>query len=141
MTGKYRLSTLGCKVNQYESQQIRELLESHGLRPALPSQSADIAVINTCAVTAAALRKSRQAIRRLARDGTPVVVVGCGASADSENLGRIPGVIAIVDHESDRIALLTSCIVETLKNPPSRSTSETLPHSRNRPKAPTRQTN
>ncbi|MCH9001839.1 MAG: MiaB/RimO family radical SAM methylthiotransferase [Planctomycetes bacterium] len=141
MAGKYRLSTLGCKVNQYESQQIRELLESHGLRPALPSQSADIAVINTCAVTAAALRKSRQAIRRLARDGTPVVVVGCGASADGEILGRIPGVIATIDHASDRIAQLKSCIIESLKNTPSRSTSETLPHSRTRPQAPTAQRN
>ena len=141
MAGKYRLSTLGCKVNQYESQQIRELFESHGLCPALPSQVADIAVINTCAVTVSALRKSRQAIRRLARDGTPVVVVGCGASADGEVLARIPGVIATVDHVSDRIAQLESCIVEALKKNPSRSNSETEPHSRTRPKAPTAQRN
>ncbi len=141
MAGKYRLSTLGCKVNQYESQQIRELLESLGLQPAAASESADIAVINTCAVTASALRKSRQAIRRLARQGTPVVVVGCGASAEGDVLGQISGVVATIDHVSDEKAQLKACIIEALKRTPSRSTNETLPHGHARPWAPAAERN
>ena len=68
MVAKYRVVTLGCKVNQYETQQIRELLESLGLTPAPPEQPAELTVINTCAVTATAARKSRQAIRRATRE-------------------------------------------------------------------------
>src|SRR3990172_10451584 len=66
MAGKYVLTTLGCKVNQYESQEVREALESFGLRPARFGETADLAVVNTCAVTAQAARKNRQAIRKLA---------------------------------------------------------------------------
>jgi threonylcarbamoyladenosine tRNA methylthiotransferase MtaB len=102
MAGKYLLVTLGCKVNQYESQQIRQHLDSIGLQPAEPGETADLAVVNTCAVTREALRKSRQAIRRASRDGnTPVLVVGCGSRADPHGLRRLPGVIAAVSYDDD----------------------------------------
>ena len=54
MCRKYQLRTLGCKVNQYESQQLREILESHGWRAARPDETADLALVNSCAVTASA---------------------------------------------------------------------------------------
>ncbi len=102
MAWKYRLATLGCKVNQYESQQIRDVLASFAFRPARHGERADIAVVNTCAVTASASRKSRQAIRRVGDAGrTPVVVVGCGASADAERLRAIDGVEAVIGHDTD----------------------------------------
>ena len=56
--------TLGCKVNQYESQAIAEELECLGFKIALPSSVCDLYVINTCTVTAESDRKARQFIRR-----------------------------------------------------------------------------
>ncbi|MFQ5589779.1 MAG: MiaB/RimO family radical SAM methylthiotransferase [Phycisphaerae bacterium] len=102
MPGKYLLTTLGCKVNQYDSQRIRETLEALGWRPAQGGEKPDIAVVNTCAVTATASAKSRQLIRRIACGGdTPVYVVGCGAGADAERIRRIHGVHTILDHSVD----------------------------------------
>ena len=113
MPKKYVLTTLGCKVNQYESQQIRETLDSLGLHPARNHETPDIAIVNTCAVTVSALRKSRQAIRRVARDGrTPVIVVGCGATAGSEHLRRIRGVIATLGHAADACTALGQLVHE-----------------------------
>ena len=111
MSGKYRLATLGCKVNQYESQQFRELLESLGLRPAGPHETADLAVVNTCAVTISAGAKSRQAVRRLARDGASVVVIGCGASADAQRLRGIPGVAGVWGHDDDATEKLRNLVI------------------------------
>ena len=56
--------TLGCKVNQYESQAIAELFEARGFEICQPSQVCDVYVINTCTVTAESDRKARQFIRR-----------------------------------------------------------------------------
>ncbi|MCO6438812.1 MAG: MiaB/RimO family radical SAM methylthiotransferase [Phycisphaerae bacterium] len=102
MGWKYRVSTLGCKVNQYESQQVREILESLGGKPALQGEQASIAVVNTCAVTTNALRRSGQEVRRLL--GGPaeqIVVFGCGASADADRFRRIDGVDAVWGHGTD----------------------------------------
>ena len=107
MVAKYVLSTLGCKVNQYESQQLREMLESLGMQQAQPGEIPDLAVVNTCAVTVAASRKSRQTIRRLTHGGqTPVIVVGCGASADAERLRNLTGVTAVLGHDVNACAEL-----------------------------------
>ena len=62
---KYIISTLGCKVNQYETQAMETLLQQKGHRRAVPGELADAVIINTCAVTAESGRKSRQTIRRL----------------------------------------------------------------------------
>jgi threonylcarbamoyladenosine tRNA methylthiotransferase MtaB len=107
MVGKYQISTLGCKVNQYESQRLREVLESLGMREAGPGDQPSLAVVNTCAVTVGASSKNRKLIRRLARGGqTSVVVVGCGASADGEQLRRLDGVTAVLGHNVDAPAEL-----------------------------------
>lgn len=116
MWQNYRITTLGCKVNQYESQQLREVLESLGLRPAGRHESPHVAVVNTCAVTTTALSKSRQAVRKLARDGrTAVFVVGCGASADAERLRRINGVKAVLGHSVDICQELRSLLAPRLE--------------------------
>src|ERR1700752_1186005 len=60
-----RLVTLGCKVNQYETQHVKETLEANGYREAADSEAADLCVINTCTVTAEADAKGRQLIHRL----------------------------------------------------------------------------
>jgi threonylcarbamoyladenosine tRNA methylthiotransferase MtaB len=79
----YRLADLGCKVNQYETQLIAERLEAAGLVPAAAGRPADLCLINTCAVTAAAAAKSARAVRQARRrnPGTLVVVAGCAVSA------------------------------------------------------------
>ena len=89
---KYIIATLGCKVNQYETQAMENALRAHGHEPASQGERADAVIVNTCAVTAESGRKSRQTIRRL-MDENPGAVVGvCGCysqlSPDSaEKLG------------------------------------------------------
>lgn len=73
----FRILTLGCRVNITESRGIKEALMSAGMREAEEGESPDIAVVNTCAVTAESERKSRQAVRRICGGGTKVIVTGC----------------------------------------------------------------
>ena len=89
---KYAITTLGCKVNQYETQAMETILQSHGHEPAAPGEIADAVLVNTCAVTAESGRKSRQAIRRLKEENPDAVIGVCGCYAqltpkDSEDLG------------------------------------------------------
>jgi len=74
----FSINTLGCKVNQYESQQIRELLERLGLRRSDSSGKPDLVVVNTCCVTHTASAKSRQYIRKIRRLHPDAVIVVCG---------------------------------------------------------------
>ncbi len=89
---KYIISTLGCKVNQYETQAMETLLQSHGHEPAKAGERADAVIVNTCAVTAESGRKSRQTIRRLREEnpGAVIAVCGCYSQLDpdeAEELG------------------------------------------------------
>ena len=74
----FSINTLGCKVNQYESQQIRELLERLGLHQIETPEKPDLAVINTCCVTHTASAKSRQFIRKAQKLTPDAVIVVCG---------------------------------------------------------------
>ena len=56
---KYIITTLGCKVNQYETQAMEAILQADGHEPASPGELADAVIVNTCAVTAESGRKSR----------------------------------------------------------------------------------
>jgi threonylcarbamoyladenosine tRNA methylthiotransferase MtaB len=93
-----RLVTLGCKVNQYETQLVKEALEQNGYREAAEGETADLCVVNTCTVTGEGDSKSRQVIRQLARHnpGTRTLVMGCYATRDPEAVSRLPGVFEIV---------------------------------------------
>lgn len=75
---KYIISTLGCKVNQYETQAMETMLRQRGIDPASPGELADIVIVNTCAVTAESGRKSRQTIRHLRGENPGAVVAVCG---------------------------------------------------------------
>ena len=81
---KVAFYTLGCKVNQYESRALLELLEKEGFERT--SRGADVCVINTCAVTAESERKGRQTIRRAVREnpGAYVLVTGCAVQVDPD---------------------------------------------------------
>ncbi len=86
--------TLGCKVNQYETQALREAIISSGYVEASKSAPADLCVINTCTVTSTSDEKSRQQIRKIIRKNpeATVIVTGCYAESDSETIKMIDGV-------------------------------------------------
>lgn len=71
-------TTLGCKVNQYETQRILDSFEERGFAITEFTAPADIYVINTCSVTQAAERKSRQMVRKVARQNPDAIVVMTG---------------------------------------------------------------
>jgi threonylcarbamoyladenosine tRNA methylthiotransferase MtaB len=93
-----RLVTLGCKVNQYETQWVKEALEASGYREAAEGERADLCLVNTCTVTAEADAKGRQFIRRLAQanPGAAVVVMGCFATRDPDAVARLSGVTKVI---------------------------------------------
>ncbi|NEY90065.1 tRNA (N(6)-L-threonylcarbamoyladenosine(37)-C(2))-methylthiotransferase MtaB [Tabrizicola oligotrophica] len=87
-------STLGCRLNAYETEAMKELAEAAGVEGAV--------VVNTCAVTAEAVRKAKQEIRRLAREnpGSPVIVTGCAAQTEPETFAAMPEVTRVIgNHE------------------------------------------
>ncbi len=93
-----RLVTLGCKVNQYETQLVREALERQGYREAADDEAADLCVVNTCTVTSNGDSRSRQVIRQLAKQnpGTQTIVMGCYATRDPEAVRRLPAVSDVI---------------------------------------------
>jgi threonylcarbamoyladenosine tRNA methylthiotransferase MtaB len=78
---KVALTTLGCKVNQYETQKILESFEARGFEVVPFDSPADVYVINTCSVTQSAEAKSRQTVRRAARQNPNAIVVMTGCYA------------------------------------------------------------
>jgi threonylcarbamoyladenosine tRNA methylthiotransferase MtaB len=89
--------TLGCKVNQYETELVREGLRGIGYEDA-GDGAADLCVVNTCTVTHEGDAKSRQAIRRLARENpeSRIVVMGCYATRAPQELAVLPNVVEVV---------------------------------------------
>jgi threonylcarbamoyladenosine tRNA methylthiotransferase MtaB len=87
-------ATLGCRLNAYETEAMKELATAAGV--------ANAVVVNTCAVTAEAVRKSRQEIRRLAREnpGAAIIVTGCAAQTEPATFAAMPEVSAVIgNHE------------------------------------------
>jgi threonylcarbamoyladenosine tRNA methylthiotransferase MtaB len=97
-----RLVTLGCKVNQYETQYVRELLEASGYREAAEGEPAELCIVNTCTVTQEADAKGRQLVRRLAlaNPRSAIVVMGCYATREPQTVGRLPGVVKVITDKS-----------------------------------------
>jgi threonylcarbamoyladenosine tRNA methylthiotransferase MtaB len=96
---RFWIKTLGCKVNQYESQAIRERWQELGLQAANSVEKADLRLINTCTVTSRADRKSRNAISLAARNkhGARLIVTGCLTKFDYQELvKKIGGIDYII---------------------------------------------
>ncbi|MEO0815862.1 MAG: tRNA (N(6)-L-threonylcarbamoyladenosine(37)-C(2))-methylthiotransferase MtaB [Pseudomonadota bacterium] len=89
-----KLITLGCRLNAYESEVMRRHASEAGLGEAV--------IVNTCAVTAEAVRSSRQAIRRAAKDNpnAPVIVTGCAAQIEPERFAEMPEVTRVIDNHA-----------------------------------------
>ena len=102
--------TLGCKVNQYETEAICELFKKAGYEIVQYEDFADVYVINTCTVTAMSDRKSRQIIRRAKKRNPNAVVVatGCYAQTNPEAVAEIEGVNLIVGTD-DRKRIVELC--------------------------------
>jgi threonylcarbamoyladenosine tRNA methylthiotransferase MtaB len=105
---KLKTVTLGCKVNQYETEFLREGLLGIGYRDAAEDDPADLCVVNTCTVTAEGDSKSRQIIRRLARENpaSKIVVMGCYATRAPEEVAALPNVTEVLTDKRELPDLL-----------------------------------
>ena len=95
---KIAIITLGCKTNQYESQAIGEILEKEGYEVIYHLDEADIYIINTCAVTNEAERKSRQFISKLVKQNPKckIFVCGCASQNNQEHFKKLPNVKYVI---------------------------------------------
>ena len=98
MSAKLKTITLGCKVNQYETEFIREGLSQIGYVDAQQDETADLCIVNTCTVTNEGDSKSRKVIRQLARENpdSRIVVMGCYATRAPEEVEALPNVAEVV---------------------------------------------
>lgn len=111
---KYKTYTLGCKVNQFETQALEGKLRERGLIPAGEGGEADLVIVNTCAVTAESGRKSRQAVRRLKNEnpGALLAVCGCFSQLSPEEIKELG---ADVVHGSGDKELFSEAVFKALK--------------------------
>ncbi|MGD8243218.1 MAG: tRNA (N(6)-L-threonylcarbamoyladenosine(37)-C(2))-methylthiotransferase MtaB [Desulfobacterales bacterium] len=114
---KFDITTLGCKVNQFESDAIAQALNAYGWQRVRQGQRADVGIVNTCTVTGKASMQSRQAVRQLMRrhPGARIVVTGCYAQTAPEDIEKIGGVHYIIGHfdKSDIPRMIVASIGET----------------------------
>lgn len=99
--GRLYTTTLGCKINQYETQAIVEAWEAEGWSRAETPGEADAVLVNSCAVTAKAVADLRKAVRRLHRENPEarIVITGCAAQVMAKELSELPGVARVVPQE------------------------------------------
>lgn len=91
--------TLGCRVNQYESDALSAALKEKGVRIVPFGDPADVAVVNTCTVTGESDRKSRQMIRRAAQNAAHVIVTGCFAQIAGDEISSMEGVTFVCGND------------------------------------------
>jgi threonylcarbamoyladenosine tRNA methylthiotransferase MtaB len=102
----FKIVTLGCRVNQYESAYIEERLLEAGWGPAGGSGRSDVIVVNTCTVTQGAAHQSRQEVRKAVRQnpGAFVVVTGCHVQVHADEVSSIAGVGMVTgNHAKERL--------------------------------------
>jgi threonylcarbamoyladenosine tRNA methylthiotransferase MtaB len=104
--------TFGCRLNTYESEVIRNAATSAGIENTI--------VVNTCAVTAEAVRQARQSIRRLAREraGAKIVVTGCAAQTEPQTFLAMPEVAIVLGNDRKLDAKLWQDQVDVLARAP-----------------------
>jgi threonylcarbamoyladenosine tRNA methylthiotransferase MtaB len=118
---KFKIITLGCKVNQAESEGIAGRLAGPDWQPADSPEEADLCLINTCTVTRKAAMQSRQAVRQAIRANPQacVAVTGCYAETDPQALMKIKGLDCIVDQagKSRLPEIIRSCGIAKCDRP------------------------
>lgn len=102
---KFVITTLGCRVNQFESDSIASILKGRGWEKAGRSEKADVCIINTCTVTGKASMQSRQAIRAKIREheGATVIVTGCYAQTEADEIKKIEGVTHVIGQKEKQL--------------------------------------
>jgi len=108
--GSFAVLTFGCRVNQADSQTLESELRARGARP-VSAEEADVVIVNTCSVTAAADQGARQTIRRVARlnPDVRVIVTGCYATRRPDEAAALPRVVGVVANaDKDRLVPLAS---------------------------------
>ncbi|MDX2439959.1 MAG: tRNA (N(6)-L-threonylcarbamoyladenosine(37)-C(2))-methylthiotransferase MtaB [Desulfobacterales bacterium] len=98
---KFTITTLGCKVNQYESEALAQKLSDDGQWViSRDKEIADLCIINTCTVTQKASMQSRQAIRQAIRSHPKarIIVTGCYAQTEPDEINKIKGVHHVIGH-------------------------------------------
>ena len=122
MLKSFAILTLGCKVNHYESQQIRQFLESYGLRQVEPSQQPQLVIVNTCCVTHTASAKSRH-FSHLAQKHHPeaVVICGCLPTVQTDELHAAGENVHVVKDRCDLTATLRSLVATQATTPDAQS--------------------
>lgn len=107
--------TLGCKVNQYDTNAMMELLEQAGFQRVEFHEEADVYLINTCTVTNVADKKSRNMIRRLHKNYPKAVICVCGclAQRSGQEILEMDGVSAVIGTErrGDIVSVVKECLV------------------------------
>jgi len=102
-------TTLGCRLNAYETEAMKDLAAKAGVENAV--------VVNTCAVTAEAVRKARQEIRRLhrAHPGVHIIVTGCAAQTEPETFAAMPEVARVIgNHEKMQPATWSAMVPDLI---------------------------
>ena len=115
-TKKFKVVTLGCRTNQYESQAYTDQLLGLGMTQASDNEQADVCVVNTCTVTESADSSSRHQIRLLAKEnpGAKILVTGCLAERDPSSILQIEGV-SHVEPNATKESLLNKVFPEGVK--------------------------
>ena len=95
---KFYIITLGCKVNQYESQALREAWKALGWRECVSPEQAELLLVNSCAVTASAVSDVRAQVRRLhaLAPQAQILIMGCSAEVQSAEMQALPGVKRVI---------------------------------------------
>lgn len=94
--------TLGCRVNQYETDAARRLFLDNGHENADSPEEADVCIVNTCSVTGEADRKSSQMLRRMAKNKPDAVIVAMGCASELKN-GEVPADIVIGTRDKNTV--------------------------------------
>jgi len=109
--------TLGCRVNQYETDAARRLFLDNGHENVDSPEDADVCIVNTCSVTGEADRKSSQMLRRMAKNNPDAVIVAMGCSSELKN-GEVPADIVIGTREKNTVVARVEAFMAERDNLP-----------------------
>jgi len=109
--------TFGCKANQYDTERVRQAFADAGATVVDIAEHADLAVVNSCTVTAESEAKLRRYVRRQARAGRETIVMGCAAALDRGALAALPRVRAVVGGAAAPEVLAAAGVTATAIDP------------------------
>ncbi|MFV0347684.1 MAG: tRNA (N(6)-L-threonylcarbamoyladenosine(37)-C(2))-methylthiotransferase MtaB [Halodesulfovibrio sp.] len=98
----FYMATHGCKINQYETQALREVWTRRGFREVQAAEDASVVLVNSCAVTAKAVSELRSVVRQANRSNPQarIIITGCAAQVMGKELETLPGVVEVVPQEA-----------------------------------------